>query len=493
VVHSSDRTGSANSARSGQVGRAERSALLADLSQILDVVGHMNGSADLAGTLQAVADGIVLASGFTVAVINYLRADGLMEITTVSGPSEVRDALLGMVMPPSLLVRELDLSQAWGRLRFSPHGTVPRNEFEYIPDLPIPTDPNGWHPEDGLFMPLYSSSAEVIGIVSVDQPSNGLLPDPAQQQILEMLAVQAEIAINNARLNQRLQASEASLRLAFDAAVDGMALVSIDPRRPLEIVHSNAALAKMAGELDRAPLQTLSDLLDADDSDHDAGIWLSRLLLSTPERIHKRVSRRGEERWLRISASALALHSTESPQAMVQIEDVTASRLAEQEALEAAVRDPLTGLGNRTDLLRELTRLGQRCRESRTAGVVLFCDLNGFKQINDRFGHQAGDAALVECAARLASLVRGTDRAFRVGGDEFVLLLADIAPWGVDAIVQRIKSAVTAPIGYDGESLQLGISVGSAHVDGQTEDVARILAAADAAMYADKRAHAGHC
>jgi diguanylate cyclase (GGDEF)-like protein len=466
-------------------GQAE---LLSGLARLLEVVGHMNGSEGLAETLQAVAQGIVVATGFEAVVINYMKADGLLEITTVVGPDEVRAALLGNEVDPGDLVQEMEVAERWGRLCFLRHGTVPIKEYQWIPDIPVPSDPNGWHPGDDLLVPLYSTGRELIGIVSVDMPSNGLLPDAHQRQLLEMLAMQAEIAINNARLTQRLQASEASLRLAFDAAVVGMALVSLDPRTPLQVLRGNTALACIAAALGRSPLVALSDLLDPDDADRDAGTWLPALTLGGQQRLQKRVSSATGDRWLEVSGSALPLHSTESPQAILQIEDITDRRQEELEARKAAARDQLTGLSNRTDLLQRLAALCQSSSETQTAGAVLFCDLNGFKKINDTYGHLAGDAVLVACASRLSSLVRGTDQAYRVGGDEFVLLVSDITPWALESVVQRIRTSIVAPISHDSQLLQVSISVGWAMVDGRTQDVARILAAADAAMYADKRA-----
>jgi diguanylate cyclase (GGDEF)-like protein len=465
-----------------------QSGLLAALSRVLDVVGEMNGSEGLAGTLQAVAEGIVQTTGFEVVAINYMHSDGLLEVTAVVGPQAVKDALLGKEVPAGQLVREMEAAEAWGRLRFIRHGTVPVADYQWIPDLPVPTDPNGWHPGDDLLAPLHSTSGELIGILSVDVPTNGMLPDQNQRQLLELLATQAEIAINNARLTQRLQASEASLRLAFDAAADGMAVVSLDPRTPLRILHSNEALAALARELGLPPFTTLTDLLVTTDSDESEQSWLTALSAGGAPRIHHHVTRRSEQRWLELTASALRLHTTESPQAIVQIEDITARRQAEAEARRAAARDPLTGLGNRTELLRRLTQLCQDSKGTSSAGAVLFCDLNDFKEINDTLGHQAGDAVLVTCAARLGSLVRGGDQAYRVGGDEFVILLENITSWDLDAVVQRIKASIAAPIHHDGQLKQVSISVGWALVDGRTQDVARILAAADAAMYVDKRA-----
>jgi diguanylate cyclase (GGDEF)-like protein len=285
-----------------------------------------------------------------------------------------------------------------------------------------------------------------------------------------------------------LRASEASLRLAFDVAAVGMALVSMDQRSPLTILRTNAVLSGLADELGRPGLDRLSDLLDAGDGDHDALTWLPRLALDGRTRMLKRVTHGPEERWLEFTGSALPLHSTEAPQAIVQVEDITVRRQAELDAREAASRDQLTGLKNRSGLLQQLAQMCQRSAETQTTAAVLFCDLDGFKNINDTLGHSAGDAVLVTCAARLLSLVRGADQAYRVGGDEFVVLIDDITPWALESVVQRIRTTIEAPQSHEGHLLNVGISVGWAMVDGRTQDVARILAAADAAMYADKRA-----
>ncbi|MDP9219620.1 MAG: diguanylate cyclase [Actinomycetota bacterium] len=450
----------------------------------------MNGGESLPETLQAVAEGVLVAAGFQAAVINYMRSDGVMEVMSVAGPPDVRDALLGVQFRPEDLLREMAQAEHWGELRFIPHGTFPAEGYAYVPDIPVPSSPDGWYPGDDLLAPLYSTSGELIGILSVDMPTNGLRPDTFQRQLLELLASQAAIAINNARLTQRLRASETSFRLAFDAVSSGMALVSLDPRTPLHILQANAALTVLAVELTGAPASSLSGLLDATDEDHDPHAWCTSMA-ANPGRTHvaKRVTTTDGHRWLEITSSVLPLLSSEAGQAIVQVEDVTDRREAELEAARAATRDPLTGLRNRSDLFQRLTHITYTCRENHTVGAVFFCDLNGFKQINDNYGHQAGDAVLIACAGRLAGQVRAGDHAYRVGGDEFVILLENIDPWELETVAQRVKTSIAAPLRYDGELFNLSISVGWALIDGHSHDVARILAAADGAMYADKRAN----
>jgi diguanylate cyclase (GGDEF)-like protein len=115
-------------------------------------------------------------------------------------------------------------------------------------------------------------------------------------------------------------------------------------------------------------------------------------------------------------------------------------------------------------------------------------DLDGFKAVNDRFGHAAGDAALREVAARLRRSVRERDLVARTGGDEFVVVLADLAPGEHVAhdAAGRIQAAFTAPLVVEGEQARLQAAVGVARYPVDGRDPERLLAAADREMYARK-------
>ncbi len=128
--------------------------------------------------------------------------------------------------------------------------------------------------------------------------------------------------------------------------------------------------------------------------------------------------------------------------------DSMLSSLGEQEERlrQTALFDQLTGLPNRTLLLDRLALAGQRAaRHADKEYAVLFIDLDGFKAVNDTYGHDAGDAVLVEVARRLTSVVRSVDTAARIGGDEFVLLLQDLVEDGAPQVVQpRLSRALTS-------------------------------------------------
>ncbi|HEV2812750.1 MAG TPA: diguanylate cyclase [Solirubrobacteraceae bacterium] len=235
-----------------------------------------------------------------------------------------------------------------------------------------------------------------------------------------------------------------------EAAVDrllgeGVDCVLLDGVETLERVHAAA--------LDR-PVVVLSPV------DDDA-VALAAVRAGAQEG----VSRRG----LDGTALARALrHATERK----RIEAALAHR---------ALHDELTGLPNRALFFDRLRLSLSRLRRTQTCLAVLFLDLDGFKGVNDAFGHAAGDQFLVEVAHRLRGVLRGGDTAARLGGDEFVVLCEDVA--GITearGIAERVVSEVPG-----------GVSVGVALAVDGTEDAEALIRTADAAMYVVKRSGGG--
>jgi diguanylate cyclase (GGDEF)-like protein len=158
-----------------------------------------------------------------------------------------------------------------------------------------------------------------------------------------------------------------------------------------------------------------------------------------------------------------------------------------------AHHDPLTGLPNRQLLADRMKQALARAQRSRGKVAVLFLDLDGFKPINDEFGHEAGDAALREVTSRLSAVVRSEDTLARVGGDEFVILLSDLSDNFKDAaesVANKCLEAFQQPFVVYGQSIELGTSIGIAIGDGEcTAD--KLLIAADQAMYQAKQTGRG--
>ncbi|HLH89245.1 MAG TPA: GGDEF domain-containing protein [Xanthobacteraceae bacterium] len=161
------------------------------------------------------------------------------------------------------------------------------------------------------------------------------------------------------------------------------------------------------------------------------------------------------------------------------------ARIAELEA--RAESDPLTGIFNRRGFERELRRAAAHVRRYGGNAALIYLDLDGFKPVNDRHGHAAGDAVLKAVAGALAGSVRASDTVARLGGDEFAVLLwnltAEAARSKADAIEHTI-AGTTVPWG--GQPLAVGATAGFAVLTADS-DVMELVARADAAMYARKR------
>ena len=151
---------------------------------------------------------------------------------------------------------------------------------------------------------------------------------------------------------------------------------------------------------------------------------------------------------------------------------------------ELAVTDPLTGLANRRLMTVTLRRALQERQPGRDVGVI-FCDVDGFKVVNDAFGHEAGDRLLGHIASELSACLRPEDFVARVGGDEFVVLCPRLpSPAALEAIADRIRAIVCLAPSDDGRPLRLSVGAAVA-AHGETPD--GVLRRADARMYEDKR------
>lgn len=164
-------------------------------------------------------------------------------------------------------------------------------------------------------------------------------------------------------------------------------------------------------------------------------------------------------------------------------------RTAEHSRLRhLAGHDALTGVANRSqfrDRLASALAIGERDL------AVAFCDLDGFKPVNDTWGHQAGDAVLVEVAERFQRLIRTGDELARVGGDEFTVLLRNVSDeTAAHEVAERLHAAVRDPFTVAGGEVKLGVSVGVAMLSSATT-AESLLARADEALYAVKRAGGG--
>jgi diguanylate cyclase (GGDEF)-like protein/PAS domain S-box-containing protein len=181
---------------------------------------------------------------------------------------------------------------------------------------------------------------------------------------------------------------------------------------------------------------------------------------------------------------------------VVTFRDITADErtrrnldLARLQAEHAAAHDPLTGLPNRSLALTRLQEALRECRPGQRVAVV-YCDLNGFKDVNDAHGHAAGDTVLRVTAERLRSITRSADTAARLAGDEFCLILRDLPPhWDADRMRARINDHLGQPVALEDILIATSTSIGIVVADPGIEPSStadQLLATADHAMYRHK-------
>ena len=167
--------------------------------------------------------------------------------------------------------------------------------------------------------------------------------------------------------------------------------------------------------------------------------------------------------------------------------DITEQKLAEAQIRHLALHDPLTGLPNRA-LFHD--RLGQALAHAKRRGgrvALLLLDLDRFKEVNDAFGHDAGDALLREVTGRLARRLRGCDTAARLGGDEFGVILPGVSGAGSTAgVAGAIAAAMAEPVAHGGGLVGATTSIGAALFPDDAETPVELLKSADLALYEAK-------
>ncbi|MFJ6516404.1 diguanylate cyclase CdgB [Streptomyces sp. NPDC091406] len=340
------------------------------------------------------------------------------------------------------------------------------------------------------------------------------------------------------REQQALRASEESFRQAFEYAPSGMAIAEMGGDQHGRLLRTNDALCRLLGR----PASVLrrysfADLVHPED--------IGTLLRTSAEggRAELRLSRRdGTYLWVSLRNSVVA-DTADGPRFLLtHVEDIEERKRHELNLAHRASHDALTGLPNSAELKARLSaRICERphspaataiealdaaygdVESSLTHGyqpdgyegeavpgggpfdhhvhtvapdlehddgtkglAVLFCDLDGFKSINDRFGHHTGDAVLIEVARRLSTCVRDGDTVARLGGDEFVVLADGLGAADAADLAVRLRNAIIPPIRVDGRAVRVGASFGIGWAECGMS-VEEVLRSADQRMYVEKR------
>lgn len=165
-------------------------------------------------------------------------------------------------------------------------------------------------------------------------------------------------------------------------------------------------------------------------------------------------------------------------------QDITQRKKYEQKLKYLATHDNLTGLPSRSLCLDRLSKLIDLAKRKSCQAAVLFVDLDGFKEVNDCFGHNVGDLVLVETAKRLQSCVRKADTVARIGGDEFLILLSEIAhPDDASHVAQKVLEATSLPFSDFSHEIVIGVSIGIALFPDHAACSEKLIRYADKAMY----------
>lgn len=201
------------------------------------------------------------------------------------------------------------------------------------------------------------------------------------------------------------------------------------------------------------------------------------------------ISRSGSRVPVADSAAPIRNRAGQVVGGVLVFQDVSDERRLQRELRHRAETDPLTGLLNRAGFNRKLERALAETRRNGGRMALLFCDLDGFKPVNDRFGHARGDWVLQEVARRLADTIRAEDVLSRWAGDEFGIIVGHANEAQVEQVAQRLIAAIAAPLHPPGmdEVLSVGLSIGIAFTSGDV-DASKLLSCADEGLYAAKAA-----
>ncbi|HEY9106714.1 MAG TPA: diguanylate cyclase, partial [Roseateles sp.] len=271
-------------------------------------------------------------------------------------------------------------------------------------------------------------------------------------------------------------------------------LVGIAKLRDRRITWRNQALERMfgydEGELLDLPVRQL--YLDAAAYETMGAVAYPQMRSGGRYRTQLQMVRKdGSLIWVDLAGVELpAAFGERGGESLWMMVDITQSKAHEARMEHAALHDALTGLPNRLLLGDRLRQAIQGAERSGHVFALAYLDLNGFKQINDNHGHDAGDEVLKAVAARLQGGLRGSDTVARLGGDEFVVLLSPAqASTEARPVLSRLLDALSQPITLaSGAQVAVGSSLGLAHypIDGRTADA--LMRHADEAMFANKRA-----
>jgi diguanylate cyclase (GGDEF)-like protein/PAS domain S-box-containing protein len=325
-------------------------------------------------------------------------------------------------------------------------------------------------------------------------------PFPANQlrKVCEIAAHREDFMISNQQFAETVSNLEASKEALFNLAQEHKNILDNLTSSVLElddkgnIVFINDTWRQMTGWSDGESLgRAFTDIVYVDPYSSTLEIRhaISRIASSASERFRlefKLKDRFGEAIWVEGRFSGVRCEDKASS-IFVSVDDISARRRAEQRLEHMAMHDTLTGLHNRYFFDNELGRITVLAKHSRLQHALLYIDLNHFKAINDTQGHQQGDAVLCRVAEQMLSHVQDTGSLFRIGGDEFALLLADTDITAAEHEARTICQLLESErYGEEGQVFKVSCCIGICMIDGSQDTPQDYQQRADIALYVAK-------
>jgi diguanylate cyclase (GGDEF)-like protein/PAS domain S-box-containing protein len=309
---------------------------------------------------------------------------------------------------------------------------------------------------------------------------------------------------NRRHAEARLRESEEQYRGLVEASPDSIALVDLAG----SIVRANQRAALLFGFQSPEQMIGLSafEMIASEDRQQALDGFRKTPQNGNIRNLEYTMLRRDQSTFPAEITASLLRDEDGNPQAFVSVARDISERKQAQQALEyQALHDPLTGLPNRTLFFDRLEQAIRTADRDGTPVALLLIDLDRFKEINDTFGHHLGDLLLQELGPRLHAVLRGADTisrlaseggndlaVARLGGDEFAVLLPNTPGLSATLVAQRILKTVEQPFSLEGQSLDIGGSIGIALYPEHGEDAKTLLQHADVAMYDAKRGDSGY-
>ncbi|MCP4400764.1 MAG: EAL domain-containing protein [bacterium] len=298
--------------------------------------------------------------------------------------------------------------------------------------------------------------------------------------------------------NEQLEEEKERHRIVLEAAPDPVVVYDMEGK----VTYLNPAFSRVFGwtlsesigrDIDFVPVEKLSETslisTKLESGESILGIETCRL------------TRDGEKVAVSISGAGFFDNSAKLQGCVITLQDITGRKKTEQEIKFLAYHDLLTGLPNRksfymdleNELARSHSRNGEERRTSTYRRALLFLDLDKFKDVNDTLGHDAGDELLKLVAVRIQDCLRTSDHVFRLGGDEFTIILNDLTnDIDVAKVVTKLRETVARSYWIKGHELYLTVSIGISVYPDDGDNVETLVKNADMAMYAAKREQEGY-